>query len=67
MSKLPNLMLSLHSQVLPVDDLFVVEVAQSVYQLVNEVLGLGDCQSLPFLYQIEHVLSQVVFTPFVQI
>lgn len=47
------------------DDLFVVEVAESVDDLVEEVLGFRYRKSLPFLDEIEHVLGRSMYTPLV--
>lgn len=45
------------------DDLFVVQIAQSVDDLVQEVLGFGYSKSLPFLDEVEHVLSRSMWYP----
>lgn len=39
------------------DDLLVVEVAESVDELVDEVLGLVDSESFSFFDEVEHVLD----------
>lgn len=39
------------------DDLFVVEVAEAIDELINEVLSLWDGESFSFFDQIEHVLA----------
>ena len=49
--------------VLSVDDLFVVEVAESVDKLVDEILGLGNGQSFSFFDEIEHILCLRRGTP----
>jgi hypothetical protein len=49
--------------VLAVDDLPVVEVAEGVDELVEEVLRLGDGEPLASLDEFEHVLRVGRTTP----
>ena len=39
------------------DDGFIVQVAEPVDELVDEILGLSDGEFLPFFDEVEHVLG----------
>lgn len=48
------------------DDGFVVEVTESVDELVYEILGFCNGEFLPFFDEIEHVLDGRIGTPLLQ-
>ena len=59
-------MLRLRTCVLSMDNLFVVEVAKSINELVDEILCFRDGQSFPLLDEVEHILVlRLKITPLV--
>lgn len=51
------------SNLLSMDDLLVVEIAEPINELVDEILALWDGQLFPFLYQVKHILHGTICTP----
>lgn len=49
------------------DELSVVEIAERVDKLIDEKLGLWDCEPFSPFYHIEHILGKRKSTPLVQI
>ena len=54
------------AKILAVDDGFVVQVAEAINELVDEVLGFCNGELLPFFDEIEHVLGERMGTPWLQ-
>ena len=47
-------------------DLLIVEVAEPVDKLVEEVLSFRNSESFPLFDEIEHILDTILSTPLLQ-